>query len=162
MTKPTEEQVSAASELIKSHYRQYGNAASETRLASLVYSIYSTLTGDGKPAEEHANALELARQEEKAAAAEPEVTDDTDGAAPASAPESGDTVNNGDGQTGGSDPAASEGTDPADDEDEAEEYTREELEAMTVEQLKELAEEGELSFAAKITKPELIDLILSA
>lgn len=79
--KPNADQVGDAVDLIKEHHRQYGSAATEARLSALVYSIWSVLTGDGKPAADHEAALEAARRERNAAAVtQVEDEDDTDNA----------------------------------------------------------------------------------
>ena len=160
MTRPTEEQVGLCGELIKAHFRQYGNSAAESRLASLVYSIYATLTGDGKPAADHAAVLEAARLAAKPVAAEEPQPDP----APAKEPEPAPAFASGR-ATPEPEPAPEEkpAADPASEEESEEEYyTREELEAMTVEQLREIAAEGGLEFNSKAVKVDIIEAILSA
>lgn len=154
MTKPTEEKIGECGELIKSHFRQYGNSASETRLASLIYSIQAVLSGDGQPAADHAAALEAARLARKPAApAAPEEPSGTFAtnrptAEPAPAPE----------------PEPEPTPEPAAEEIESDEdfYTEDELNEMTVEQLRELAAEGGLEFNSKATKVDIIKAIMAA
>jgi hypothetical protein len=58
MKKPTEENVGKCCDMIKAHFRQYGNAATESRLAALVHSINSVLHDAGKPAADHIETVD--------------------------------------------------------------------------------------------------------
>ena len=150
MSKPTEEQVADAGAMIQSHFRQYGNAATESRLASLVYSIHATLTGDGKPAADHADALELARQARKPVVEETPVDPAaTEPAATVATDRGGNPL-----------PEAPDAQD--DDETDEEFYSMEELQAMTVASLRELAEEGEVNLTGAGNKEQIIAAILAS
>jgi hypothetical protein len=65
MSKPNQDQVDAGIAILKAHITNYGNTAAETRLASTIYAIHAAMSGDGEPAQEHAAALEAARQAKK-------------------------------------------------------------------------------------------------
>lgn len=131
--KPNADQVGDAVDLIKEHHRQYGSAATEARLSALVYSIWSVLTGDGKPAADHEAALEAARRERNAAAVtQVEDEDDTE-----------------------------DDDDPVEDDD-IDEFDRDELDGMTVADLKQLASDEGIDLGSATTKAAIIDAIMAS
>lgn len=77
MTRPTQAQVDDAVAMIKEHFKVHRGTAVDNRVQALVYSIYSVMTGDGKPAEEF-DAVLAEQRDARLAAAETAVEETAD------------------------------------------------------------------------------------